>query len=429
MACNMPGAVSLTVGFMPHTVSPPVVNGLRTKRSPHGRCGARRRVSERKAVLLVGRTQAGRAHGKTAGWIVFSVDRPLLGGWRLSNAPASAVRMVARAEPVRQRRRAETPSQHVARITWILLTLLYDGVLQYASCVDRFGISRREFQRDLAKLREVGASQGFTISKTTGGRVFLRASGSRIERLSAQGRDAAATLSRIAAALGGPAEREIRAAIGDVAVDPRAGFLHVREPLPSDGARIAGVYAFLKDAAAGPARVEFMYTPARGGRMQRRVEPYHVVARSGRYYLIGYDLVRRDWRYFALDAISGPMRKEGTFASRSVPGRFLAEQAVGWISGSKTIDVTVRVTPVVAAAVTARAWQHGQRVEPRPDGSAEITLTLDDVDEAVRLGLGFGAEALVVGPPEAVAVARLTVDRLARAYAGEVSPRRKLRTG
>ena len=63
----------------------------------------------------------------------------------------------------RVRRRTDSPSKHVARITWILLTLLYDGVLDYASCIDRFGISRREFQRDLLKLREIGETRGFTI--------------------------------------------------------------------------------------------------------------------------------------------------------------------------------------------------------------------------------------------------------------------------
>ncbi len=59
-----------------------------------------------------------------------------------------------------RRRRTDTPSAHVARIGWILLTLLYDGVLDYAICIDRFGISRREFQRDLLKIRELGKEQG-----------------------------------------------------------------------------------------------------------------------------------------------------------------------------------------------------------------------------------------------------------------------------
>jgi len=336
---------------------------------------------------------------------------------------------VRRLRGKRPRRRTDAPSAHVARIGWILLTLMFDGVLEYAACIDRFGISRREFQRDMLKVREIGKGHGFAVSRITGGRVFLHASNTRVERLSAKGSDVLATLRRIAAALGGPIEREMRDAVGDGRVDQRRGFLHVREAVPSDEERISGVFAFLKDAAAGPARVEFSYTPARGARAVRRVEPYHVVARSGRCYLIGYDLTRRDWRYFALDAISGPMRKEGQFNPKPVPERFLADRAVGWIRGSATIDVTIRLSPVVAAAVTARTWQEGQRIVALPDGGAEIIFAVDDLGESVRWALGFGAEALVVAPPEAVAFARQTAERIARAYDDEGAAERKKMTG
>jgi predicted DNA-binding transcriptional regulator YafY len=232
-----------------------------------------------------------------------------------------------------------------------------------------------------------------------------------------KGDEALDTFSRIAASLGGPIERELRKAIGERPADQHRGFLQLREALPSDVERISGVFSFLKEAAEGSARVEFSYTPARGPRAIRRAEPYHVVARSGRYYLIAYDLVRRDWRMFALDAITGPMRKDGTFAPRPVPERFLRERAIGWITGTSRIDMTVRLTSVVAAAVLARMWQPDQRVVRLDDGEVEITLDFDDVDEGVRWALGQGFEALVVAPPEAVSVARRTVERIARRYA------------
>lgn len=323
-----------------------------------------------------------------------------------------------------RRRRTDTPSAHVARIGWILLTLLYESVLDYGICIDRFGISRREFQRDLLKIREIGKERGFTVSPIRGGRVFLHASDARAGRLSLKGTDELDTLSRIAAALGGPIEREMRKAIGERPADQRRGFLQVREVLPSDSDRVGGVFTFLKDAATTAARVEFSYTPARGARAGRRVEPYHVVARSGRYYLVAYDLARRDWRHFALDAITGPLRKDGTFSPRPVPERFLAERAVGWIGGAATLETTFRVSPVVVATIMARTWQPEQRIVPLADGGAEITLRFDDVGEAVRWALSFGPEATVIGPPEAVAFARQMVDRIASAYAGDAATER-----
>ena len=157
----------------------------------------------------------------------------------------------------------------------------------------------------------------------------------------------------------------MRKAIGERPADQRRGFLQVREVVPSDGDRVGGVFTFLKDAAATSARVEFSYTPSRGARGARRAEPYHVVARSGRYYLVAYDIARRDWRYFALDAITGPLRKDGTFVPRPVPERFLAERAVGWIGGATTLETTFRLSSVVAAAVTARTWQRGDNPQLR----------------------------------------------------------------
>ncbi|HTV72736.1 MAG TPA: WYL domain-containing protein [Candidatus Acidoferrales bacterium] len=318
----------------------------------------------------------------------------------------------------RARRRTDAPAKHLVRVVSILVTLLCDEVLDYAACVRRYEISKRVFQRDLRKLREIGREQGFSISPITNGRVFLTASDRRAERLSAHGREMTDLLGRIAAALGGPIQHELRDAVGERAADSRSGFLHLRGAQPHEGDRVFGVFRFLKDAAAGPACVEFSYTPAARARAQRHVEPYHVVARAGRYYLVGYDLRRRDWRHFALDAISGPMRKTGTFKRRPVPDRFLAERAVGWIGGSAGVEVTVRFRARVAAAARARIWQQGQRIVDLPDGGVEISLIVDDLGEVVRWALGFGSQAVVAAPPEAVAFARELIEDVARAYAG-----------
>jgi predicted DNA-binding transcriptional regulator YafY len=326
-----------------------------------------------------------------------------------------------------RRRRSDAPAVHVARLGWMLLTLLGDGVLECADCIDRFGISRRQLQRDLRDLREIGKAEGLIVERTEGGRVFAYYAGRRASPYLTRNRNAAQTLARIAMALGGPAESEMREAIGDTAADMHSGFLHLREASPSDSVRVSKIFAFLKEAAAGPARVEFSYAPARGARSVRCIEPYHVVARSGRYYLVAYDLERRDWRQFALDAISGPWRKVGTFTRRAVPERFLAERTVGWIRGSRSAEVTIRVSPVVAAAVGSRTWQREQRVKPLPDGGAEVTLSFDDLGEAVRFALGFGTEAVVVAPPEAVALARETVAGIGQFYQDREAPaKRKL---
>jgi predicted DNA-binding transcriptional regulator YafY len=78
--------------------------------------------------------------------------------------------------------------------------------------------------------------------------------------------------------------------------------------------------------------------------------------------------------------------------------------------------------------VGARTWQRGQRFERLSDGGAELTMQFGDLNEAVRFALGFGAEAIITAPAEAVELARATTERIAQSYAPRLRLERR-RTG
>lgn len=52
----------------------------------------------------------------------------------------------------------------------------------------------------------------------------------------------------------------------------------------------------------------------------RRVEPHHVVAARGRWYLLAWDLDRDDWRVFRLDRLTPRPPHGAAFVPRAVPG-------------------------------------------------------------------------------------------------------------
>ncbi|MDN4174054.1 YafY family protein [Nocardioides sp. SOB77] len=52
----------------------------------------------------------------------------------------------------------------------------------------------------------------------------------------------------------------------------------------------------------------------------RRVEPHHVVTRSGRWYLVGWDLDRDDWRVFRIDRVRPRVPHGPRFVPRPLPG-------------------------------------------------------------------------------------------------------------
>jgi len=68
----------------------------------------------------------------------------------------------------------------------------------------------------------------------------------------------------------------------------------------------------------------------------RRVEPHHLVARAGRWYLVGWDLDRDDWRLFRADRIALRMPGGARFSRREVPGGSVADFVAARFRGSES---------------------------------------------------------------------------------------------
>jgi len=315
------------------------------------------------------------------------------------------MRKIPKADVDTDARNTDDLSNHLARLFWIFVRLHINGTLEKKAYFERFETKPRTFQRDLRQLREVGIHAGFRISAVKAGRVILETRSPRFSWLHAASANSVDMLRRIAEAFGGPIRSEIASALADVPLSTQTSFLQIRTARPAAESSIASVFDTLKNAADTHARIEFTYTAANRRRGLRMVEPYHVVVRDGRYYLVAFDLDRRDWRHFALDAMSGAFRPAGTFVPRAVPASFIADQAVGWIHGSDDVAVTILISPRIAAAVAARQWQPQQEIVPHDDGSLHITLQFRDLTEAVRWAFGFGTEATVIAPEPAVRLA------------------------
>ena len=323
-------------------------------------------------------------------------------------------------------------SDHLARLFWIFVRLHSTSALEQIAYFDRFETDIRTLQRDLKQLRDIGEYAGFRISTVKSGRYLLEKRSPRFDWLHSASVANLETLQRVAEAFGGPVKAEIEAAVGPGVPAAAVSFLQIRAARPLDESPIQSVFDTLKSAATTLAIVEFGYTAANQHRSNRRVEPHHVICRDGRYYLVGYDLDRRDWRQFALDTMHGPFRRAGTFSARSVPASFLADRVVGWLQGPDNETVTIEISERIAAAVAARQWQAQQTIAHFPDGSLHITLHVQDIAEAVRWAFSFGSEATVIAPVHAVRLAAVMLGQMATSYhkrlgaeSDELKPRRK----
>ena len=128
----------------------------------------------------------------------------------------------------------------------------------------------------------------------------------------------------------------------------------------------ADVLAVVAQATRDTERLRFTYR-ARGGQaagsdLRRHVEPHRLVTVGRRWYLLGYDLDRQDWRSFRMDRLSEPEGTRARFRPREVPGGDAAAYVRNGLSRNE-VRTTVRVLVHAPAA----------QVEPRTGPWATLT--------------------------------------------------------
>lgn len=195
---------------------------------------------------------------------------------------------------------------------------------------DRLDVSARTVRRDVDRLRELG----YRIQAVKGpdGGYRLEA-GSELPPLLFDDDQAVA----LAVAL--QTATATGTAIGEAAVRALAT---VRQVMPSrlrhriDGLAFASapsgtipslepqVLVAVTAAARACEVLRFEYRPVGepedAPASPRRVEPHHVVAHAGRWYLVAWDLDRDDWRMYRLDRMSPRVPTGPRFTARELPG-------------------------------------------------------------------------------------------------------------
>ncbi len=174
----------------------------------------------------------------------------------------------------------------------------------------------------------------------------------------------------------------------------------------------ARVLAVLAGACRDLLGLRFGYRDFAGKTSARRVEPFRLVCAQRRWYLVGWDLDRGDWRTFRVDRI-GRAVAEGRFAARPGPAENLAAFVTEgyWKSLQKC---RARVWMGLAADEAARRYPGGI-FEAIDEGSCYWEAGAA-CWERLAMQLGWmGAEFRVKGPAELLAAVRAMEERYGRA--------------
>ena len=177
--------------------------------------------------------------------------------------------------------------------------------------------------------------------------------------------------------------------------------------------------------------LRFDYAPASGadgdraGSPPRRVEPYHLVARGGRWYLLAWDLEREDWRTFRADRITPRTPTGPRFTPRELPGSNVAAFVTSRFQGSDGIGGWPCQGEVILDLPAAAVLRHTRDEIVEEFGPDRCRLILGSWSwPALAAAIGrFDADVEVIGPAELKDAFAGLARRYANAATGHGRPR------
>jgi predicted DNA-binding transcriptional regulator YafY len=177
----------------------------------------------------------------------------------------------------------------------------------------------------------------------------------------------------------------------------------------------ADVLTTIVAAARDRERLRFDYRSHDGSSTRRDVEPYRLVNWGRRWYLVAWDVERRDWRTFRVDRVDPRTPTGPRFTPRPLP----TEDLAAYVSkGVATAIWNYRARIIVhqpAHVVAERLPSMLGPVEAIDEQTSAITLGSDNADMmAVWVGL-IGYDFTVKNGPELVAALKTLAQRYEKA--------------
>ncbi len=151
----------------------------------------------------------------------------------------------------------------------------------------------------------------------------------------------------------------------------------------------------------------------RGDTTERTIHPYRIIENRSTWYVVGHCRLRNDLRMFALHRIKSYKLIDERFRMpETLDIDKWLESAFQLEHGDPEQTVKVRFQPLSARYIRERSWHPSQQLEEHPDGACTLEFKSQNIEEAKRWVLTYGADAEVLEPIE---LRKLVADELHRA--------------
>ncbi|MVA74909.1 WYL domain-containing protein [Auraticoccus sp. F435] len=287
----------------------------------------------------------------------------------------------------------------------------------------RLEVSERTLRRDIERLRELGYPVRSTRG-TDGG--YQLENGAAMPPLLVDADETVAIVLALRNATSGAAaglsEASLRALAKVMQVLPRPLRRRAEALEQMTQARAwdpppelaADVLTTLALACRDQVRVELEHRRGDVDPVRRRVEPLRLVPQGRRWYLVGYDLLRHDWRCYRVDRISAVSPTREAFAPRRLPAADAAEFVAVSTSGSHAGERVV--AEVETGEAHARAWiGRWAEVEPLGEQRCRVTMQTDEPHWALHALNSLDADFTVLAPDSFRAEVARRAERMLRA--------------
>lgn len=293
---------------------------------------------------------------------------------------------------------------------------------------ERLGVSTRTVRTDVGKLRSLGYPVEARPGVAGGYRL---AAGSAMPPLVLDDDEAVAVAIGLAAAAHGPLG-EGETALTALAKVEQVMPAHLRrrveavrestsvvpggDPAP-DLEVLGGVAAAIR---AGE-RLRFRYTAHDGAESSRHTEPHRLVRWGSRWYLLAWDLDRRDWRVFRADRIVLRPPTGSRFRPRVIPEEAVLRHVVARV-GRATWRYRARILVHAPAARVVAKVGSPLEVEEVGPSTCRIEVGSDDPDQLALWITRLDLDVEVLEGPELAAAFGRLATRLSRASRETSSP-------
>lgn len=165
-------------------------------------------------------------------------------------------------------------------------------------------------------------------------------------------------------------------------------------------------FAEVWEAVSHRQAVEFDYRPRRGALARRHVEPWGMVAWHGRWYFAGFDRDRGAERVFRLGRVEGAVVRRGPTEAFDVPAEVdLRAMVRSFADSTPTVVARIRLRGSAGGGLRRQA-SGPARPDPDHEGWSIVEVPFRDTWSLVEDVLAYGADAVLLDPPEARELAR-----------------------